>query len=85
MEIEFLSFLHRLAYAAAVLPSMLLWGVANALIQPGVTAAGAEWLDVYPALADATGQLDPRYSSDGLHLSPAGYRAWAARLRPYLP
>lgn len=58
---------------------------ANALLQPGVTAAGAEWLDLYPALADATGQLDPRYTTDGLHLSGAGYRAWAERLRPYLP
>ena len=58
---------------------------ANALLERGATAAGADWVDVAGRLADPTGELDPRYSSDGLHLSAAGYRAWAAALRPYLP
>ena len=54
---------------------------ANELLQRGAAAAGAEWLDVNAALADATGQLDARYSDDGSHLSAAGYRAWAAVLK----
>ena len=54
---------------------------ANELLQRGAAAAGAEWLDVNAALADAAGQLDARYSDDGLHLSAAGYRVWAAALR----
>ena len=58
---------------------------ANALLQPAATAAGAEWLDAFGPLADATGQLDPRYASDGLHLSAAGYRTWAAALARSLP
>jgi lysophospholipase L1-like esterase len=58
---------------------------ANELLQRGASDAGAEWLDIHSHLADATGELDARYSSDGLHLSAAGYRAWAAVLRPYLP
>jgi lysophospholipase L1-like esterase len=58
---------------------------ANALLAPAAVAAGAEWLDLARQLADADGELDVRYSLDGLHLSPAGYRAWAAALRPYLP
>jgi len=58
---------------------------ANELLRSGATGAGADWLDVNAGLSDATGELDIRYSSDGLHLSAAGYRAWAARLRPYLP
>ena len=57
----------------------------NELVQRAIAGAGAEWLDVHAALADASGELDPRYASDGVHLSPAGYRAWAAALRPYLP
>jgi lysophospholipase L1-like esterase len=54
---------------------------ANELLQRGAAAAGAQWLDVHAALADATGQLDARYSDDGLHLSAAGYRVWAAALQ----
>jgi lysophospholipase L1-like esterase len=58
---------------------------ANELCRPGAIAAGAEWLDLTPDLADATGELDARYSSDGLHLSVAGYRTWARALLRYLP
>lgn len=57
---------------------------ANELCRRGAAAAGADWLDVHARLADPDGELDPRYSSDGLHLSGAGYRAWAAALVPYL-
>jgi lysophospholipase L1-like esterase len=60
-------------------------GRANELLRRGAAGAGAEWLDVNARLADATGELDVRYSSDGLHLSAAGYRAWAAVLAPHLP
>jgi lysophospholipase L1-like esterase len=58
---------------------------ANELCRRGAAAAGADWLDLHARLADPDGELDPRYSSDGLHLSGAGYRAWAAALLPYLP
>ena len=60
-------------------------GRANDLLRRGATAAGADWLDLHAHLADATGELDPRYASDGVHLSAAGYRAWASALRGYLP
>lgn len=58
---------------------------ANELCRRGAAAAGADWLDVHSRLTDPGGELDPRYSRDGLHLSGAGYRAWAAALVPYLP
>lgn len=58
---------------------------ANELLQQGAARAGAEWFDVHAGLADATGELDARYTIDGLHLSPAGYRAWADLLRDHLP
>src|SRR5262245_32604332 len=53
----------------------------NDLLRRTTAGAGVEWLDVHAALADPTGELDPRYAIDGLHLSPAGHRAWAAPLR----
>jgi lysophospholipase L1-like esterase len=58
---------------------------ANELCRRGAAAAGVDWLDLHARLADPDGELDPRYSSDGLHLSGTGYRAWAAALLPYLP
>jgi lysophospholipase L1-like esterase len=57
----------------------------NQLLERAAAGAGADWLDAGAALADAAGELDPRYAIDGVHLSAAGYRAWAAALRPYLP
>jgi len=53
---------------------------ANELLRPD-----ADWLDLHAKLADASGQLDERYSFDGVHLTAAGYRVWAEALRPYLP
>lgn len=58
---------------------------ANRLLARGAAAAGADWLDVAAGLAGAGGELDPRFSSDGIHLSAAGYRVWAEALRRYLP
>jgi len=58
---------------------------ANQLLRRAVAGAGADWLDVHAGLADATGELDARYTIDGLHLSPAGYRVWADLLRAHLP
>ena len=34
-------------------------------------------VDVYSALADENGDLVAEYSSDGLHMVAAGYKAWA--------
>lgn len=45
---------------------------------------GAEYVDLWPALADADGKLDQQFTNDGLHLTGAGYKAWAALLMPYV-
>ncbi len=42
------------------------------------------FIDVNAALAP-DGTLRPEYASDGLHLSAAGYAAWAPLLNPHLP
>lgn len=36
------------------------------------------------ALVDDAGELDARYSRDGLHLAPAAYERWAQLLRENL-
>lgn len=45
---------------------------------------GAKYVDLWPALADADGKLDRRFTNDGLHLTGEGYKAWAALLLPYV-
>lgn len=39
-------------------------------------AEGGVYLDLYPLFADSNGNLNPEFSSDGLHLSPQGYKIW---------
>ncbi|MHC9043227.1 GDSL-type esterase/lipase family protein [Microbacterium saperdae] len=39
-----------------------------------------EYLDLWPALADAEGGLKSDFTLDGLHLTGAGYRAWTDHL-----
>ncbi|MDZ5620970.1 DUF459 domain-containing protein [Nocardioides bizhenqiangii] len=45
---------------------------------------GAEYVDLWPAFADDSGVVKQEYTRDNLHLTPAGYLAWAEVLRPYL-
>lgn len=46
---------------------------------------GFTYIDLHPYLADEQGDLQRKYRSrDGLHLSPAGYTAWAEAIRPYV-
>lgn len=44
----------------------------------------AQYLDLWPALAAENGAMRDEYSDDDLHLTPAGYEAWLAELRPAL-
>lgn len=45
---------------------------------------GAVYVDLWPAFADASGAIRAEYTRDNLHLTPAGYLAWADVLRPHL-
>lgn len=49
-------------------------------------AAGfnATYLDLWPALSNANGELNADFTLDQLHLNGAGYQAWTAVLRPLL-
>jgi len=45
---------------------------------------GLEFIDLFSLLADPDQQLPAKYTTDGVHLSPAAYRIWEGRLRPVL-
>lgn len=45
---------------------------------------GSTYVDAWPALADSDGALRKEFTTDNLHLSPAGYAAWGRVLRPLL-
>lgn len=48
------------------------------------SSAGATYIDLWPALADEHGAIRRELTTDGLHLSIAGYRVWISELRPHL-
>jgi len=45
---------------------------------------GLVFIDLFGDLADENHQLRLDYTSDGLHLTPAAYRVWENRLRPFI-
>lgn len=45
---------------------------------------GAEYLDLWPFLADGAGKLKRGFTNDGLHLNGAGYRAWTNGIREHV-
>lgn len=44
---------------------------------------GAKWIDLYPALADDSGELKSEFTNDGYHLNGDGYVAWKSILQKY--
>ena len=56
----------------------------NELLPSIAERHGAEYVDLWPAFADEDGKLSRAYTTDGLHLSGAGYKRWAEMVRPLL-
>lgn len=56
---------------------------ANRHLRQFVATCHAQYLDVWPTLADGD-HLDERYTDDGLHLTDDGYRAYVDELVPAL-
>lgn len=54
----------------------------NVRIQEIALRLGAEYIDLWPALADSKGNLKKEYTSDGLHLNGRGYRVWTEAISP---
>ncbi len=44
-----------------------------------------EFLDLFPHFLDEKGDLQPKLTTDGLHLSRAGYEVWRSRLYAFDP
>jgi lysophospholipase L1-like esterase len=42
----------------------------------------AQYLDLWPLLALADGEINPEFSQDRLHLTERGYEAWLSELKP---
>ena len=54
----------------------------NEQIRKKAADNNAEYVDLWPALADKSGKLNRLYTNDGLHLNGAGYRAWTNTIAP---
>lgn len=50
--------------------------VINQMIRTMAIEEEVDYLDLYHALANEEGKLDPEYSNDGLHLNGKGYALW---------
>ena len=57
---------------------------ANRHLRQFAPSVNAQYLDLWPALAQEDGELDPAYSEDRLHLNDDGYERWLTELRPGL-
>lgn len=57
---------------------------ANRHLRQFAPSVNAQYLDLWPAMAQADGELDPALSSDRLHLNDEGYERWLTELRPGL-
>ena len=68
------SILPRADAAAAVV-------AANGAIMHLATQRHVEFLDLHPEFDDGAGALRPSDTSDGIHLTPAGYLRWAELIR----
>lgn len=54
----------------------------NVTIERLATARGVRYLDLHPHFDRGDGRLRDAETTDGIHLSRAGYRRWADLLRP---
>ncbi|CAN5464635.1 hypothetical protein BH10ACT7_BH10ACT7_18290 [soil metagenome] len=57
---------------------------ANRHLRQFAPTVHAQYLDLWPAMADEDGEIRSEYSDDRLHLTDAGYAAWLSELRPAL-
>jgi lysophospholipase L1-like esterase len=42
------------------------------------------YIDLYPDFLDEEGEMDSKYTYDGVHLSEAGYNLWARLIKPFV-
>ncbi len=74
---DFSKFKNHYPHSAEIVPL-------NRKLQALCVEKGIVYLDVWSALADATGQLDKRFTNDGLHLMGEGYLVWKEIIKPHV-
>ncbi len=52
----------------------------NAWLQEQLWKYGFKYVDLHAALSDPSGGIDPRCTTDGIHLTPEGYARWETLL-----
>lgn len=57
---------------------------ANRKVQEMSKELGCVYIDLYPLLLDADGNLDRQYTVEGIHLKPGAYQKILKKLIPYL-
>ena len=67
----------------AIVPDAAIAGL-NEMLRDAAAGSGCAFLELHPVLAPG-GELAAEYTGDGLHLTGAAYRRWAAQLLPLLP
>lgn len=48
------------------------------------STTGLSYIDLHSRFVDTNGELNPRYTNDGLHLLGEGYKVWIEVLKKYL-
>lgn len=71
-------------YSRVPLPREIITGL-NDRLKPLAEEFGAVYIDLYHNLSDSRGDLNPSFTTDGVHLNGAGYSAWRDAVMPYMP
>lgn len=64
--------------------NLKIYEINNQLESRCKSTKGVEFINLHHEFLGMTGQMDDRYSFDGVHLSPEGYKLWAQLLGKYL-
>ncbi len=94
---RFYDIVHKAVPAARIVviglkPSLLRWKLRDAMHQTNrlirtrcESNAGCVYVDPWPSMIGKDGTPRPElFVSDGLHMTPEGYKAWTQMLRPHL-
>jgi lysophospholipase L1-like esterase len=75
-------------YVQSIMPRGPRWRdsitITNSKLAVLAQQEGAEFLNLWPAMADHSGSLRTGFTLDGLHLTGMGYRAWCEVLEPHI-
>ncbi|MDG5813894.1 GDSL-type esterase/lipase family protein [Chitinispirillales bacterium ANBcel5] len=75
-------------YVQSIMPRHKKWGeeigIFNHVLKHTVSNYGAEYIDLWPALADDSGGLKKEFTVDFLHLNNRGKKAWVNHITEFV-